>query len=183
MAFNFLFGPRQFSVFKEGDERLITRLDAGAACFSVNNWVARLQTDSVTMGFRVMTPNLVPPWNRISIFADATARGHVEASVWNGYARASVEARVRVTDTSGRVLAEAGPALFGGSSIEIPWFWSVGFDYAGNASPNALITASIGTAPLIVEARISSGVTVIGPGNATANITNACVNAIRVFSL
>lgn len=183
MAFDFPpFGPGSFSVFTEGDTSLITRLDGRTACFSAKNWAAHFQTNSVTMGVRIMTPRLVPPWNRVNIFTDATARGNVSATAFGGYAMARVEARVKVLDTSMRVLAEAGPMFFGGSSIQIPWFYSLGFRFSGVASTDAAITGSISTAPLIVEVRITCSVAAFSQAVAEANIDNACVTAIHVFS-
>ncbi len=182
MAFDFSFGPSSFTVFTEGDVGLITRLNRPAACFSAKNWAAHFQSDSVTMGVRIITRNLVPPWNRINIFTDSTAQGEVVATAFGGYAMARVEARCRVMDTSMRVLAEGGPSFFSGSSIQIPWFYSVGFRFAGVAFADAVISASIGTGPLIVEVRITSSVAAYSQAVAEANIDNACVTAIRVFS-
>jgi hypothetical protein len=182
MSFNFPFAPGRFSSFMEGpDQRLRTRFD-GRACFSAENWAGHFQSFSFTQGFRVMTPNLVPPWNRVAVFADANAQGRVEAVGLNGYAHASVSVRLRVMDLSMRVLAEVGPLSFGGAWISIPWFGSLAFPFASNQGLNAVFNTS-STAPLIVEVRINSTAAGFGWGYGIADISNACLNAIRVFSM
>src|SRR3954469_9433286 len=181
MSFDFRFGPPQFVLFPEGDARLVTAMNRPTACFSVANFAGYFQTDSVTIGVRIMTPQLIPPFNGVNIFATSTARGRVEAVALNGFAQARVEARLKVLDSRLNPLIETDPVLFGGSSIFIPWFNGFGFDFGGTAMTSGRLTR-VGTSPLIVEARISSGVGAFGPAYAIANISNACFTSIRVVS-
>jgi len=135
------------------------------------------------MVVRVRTGILTPPFNGINIWTDSVAQGRVFAAALPGYARASVEARVRVLDGTGRrILVEAGPKFFRGSSIDITVFYGSGWNFEGIAQTDARITSPIGTDSLIVEVRISSWAVAYGWGSATANIWNGCVTGIRVFS-
>jgi hypothetical protein len=189
MSFNFLFTPPwpTGSVFREGAIDRITRLDTANGCFSMNNGAIFTQTIFGGMVVRIRTPPLIPPFSSIGIETDSTAHGRVAAAALPGFARGVVEARLRVFTSAGmRLLAEAGPVLFGGSAVMAPAFFALGFEFNGMALTDRTFPAtvsSVGLAPLIVELRIVSGAVAAGWANATADVRNACVTSIRVFSL
>ena len=175
--------PIGFSVSEEGSTERIRNLNNSTACFSVvGNESYFLQTASVTMVTRLMTPALVAPFRNIVVQTDASASGRIAAAALPGWARARVETRLRVLDVSGNVLSEAGPSFFGASWIDIPVFWGLGFGFSGIAFTDTEIPGSVGVRPLVVELRISAWAVTYGWAQATADIFSACVTKIHVFS-
>lgn len=169
-------------VIPEGAVDRITRIDPRQGCFAMTNSAYFSQTIFGTMVVRVRTPALALPFNGVNIWTDSSAEGRVEATALPGYARARVEARLRVLDFTGaRVIVETDPVFFAGSTIDIPVFYGAGFPFSGVAFADATITPR-STGPLIIEVRISSWAVAAGYATAHANINNACVTAIRVFS-
>lgn len=185
MAFDFFLRPPWPSgaVFTEASTDRIRRLDTRTGCFAVSNTALFAQTVLVTMGVRIMTPSLTPPFRFINIETDSTATGRVDAGALPGYARGRVEAKVRVLDTRMNVLSAPTRAnLFGVSTVDAPAFFGLGFPFSGTAFADTSFSGTGISGPLIVEVRINSWAVAYGWASATADIQNACITAIHVFS-
>ena len=180
------------AVFTEASTDRITRIDRRTGCFAVRNTAWVIETVLVTMGVRIMTPPLIRPFRFIHVETDSTGTGMVSAGALPGYARGRVEARVRVLDTSMRVLSDPEPIadnFF--RSVTVPFFYGLGLPFSrtvfadtmlfGPDAPAPLSAFGV-SGPLIVEVRINSWAIAYGNASATADIANACVTAIHVFT-
>jgi hypothetical protein len=180
--FDFNFAPSSFGFRIESSPDRVTSINPGGACFACHNNAVLSQTINVTAVASVITPILTPPFNRIHVETDSRARGRVNATALPGWARASVEAQVRVLNLSRQLLAESSPVEFGRSAVSIPVFGGVGFLFSGVAWADAVITGALSTQPLIVEVRITSWATTAGWATAESHVHEGCIERIHVFS-
>jgi hypothetical protein len=183
MSFDFRFGPPWPAgavTIVAGADR-VTRTDRAAGCFAANNAAYFTQTVQVSLRVRIMTGVLRRPFNFIHVETDSTASGRVEAAALPGYAQGSVEASVNVMDTSLRVLSTVRPIPF--ARALAPAFYGMGFPFSGvTVFADTAFSGTGVTGPLIVDVRIDSWATAVGWANAAADLQNACVTQIHVFS-